>query len=165
MAKKINPVRETDEEAQKLTGTLLSESRYGALGVKEFETGIPLVSRVAVSWSVETGLFFAGSDLSMHSKCLKVDGSCSIMLGEPGKGDGLAYPRVTLIGRAARMPNDDEKRIRYKSVFLENHPKAKLYIDFADFGFYPVILERAFLNGGFGKAYHLDKKDLSFLTG
>ncbi|MEM9279799.1 MAG: HugZ family protein, partial [Pseudomonadota bacterium] len=61
--------------------------------------------------------------------------------------------------------NDNGKRPEFRSVFLNTHPKAEMYIDFLDFGFYPVLVERALLNGGFGKAYHLTKQDLSFLTG
>ncbi|MGI9350268.1 MAG: HugZ family protein [Rhizobiaceae bacterium] len=165
MNEKINPVRETNEKAMSLVSTLLIEARYGALGVEEPETAVPLVSRVAVAWSQSTGLFFAASDLSVHSKSLKNNSTCSIMLGEVGKGDGLAYPRVTLVGNTARMSNDNKNRARYRLVFLDSHPKAKLYIDFADFGFYPINMVRALLNGGFGQAYHLNEKDLSLLSG
>ena len=165
MSDKKSPVRPVDEEAMRLSSKLFSEARYGSLGVLEPETGVPLVSRVAVAWSNDIGLFFAGSDLSVHSKCLLDNANCSIMLGEPGKGDGLAYPRITVIGQTARMDNTDDRRSTFRETFLQIHPKAELYIDFADFGFYPVELERALLNGGFGKAYHLDKRDLSNLLG
>ncbi|MEM7069095.1 MAG: hypothetical protein AAF478_09445 [Pseudomonadota bacterium] len=161
MADKINPVRETDEEALGLVAKLLGDTRYASLGVSEIGSGIPLVSRVAAAWSVETGIFFCASDLSVHSKCLAKNASCSLMVGEPGKGDGLAYPRVTLIGSAERMENADSSRDQFKEIFLRVHPKANLYVDFLDFGFYPINLERALLNGGFGKAYHLTAADLS----
>ncbi|MEM9277477.1 MAG: HugZ family protein, partial [Pseudomonadota bacterium] len=83
MPEKTNPVRETDEEAINLVTRLLADAKYASLGVKEAGTGIPLVSRVAAAFSDDTGLFFSGSDLSVHSKCLLEDGACSIMLGEP----------------------------------------------------------------------------------
>ncbi|MEM7215298.1 MAG: HugZ family protein [Pseudomonadota bacterium] len=165
MAEKINPVRRVDEEAISLARKLLAEARYAALAVKEPESDVPLVSRVAAAWSSDTGLFFSGSDLSIHSKCLVEDSTCSIMLGEPGKGDGLAHPRMTLIGSAARMGNEDHNRDLFRTVFVDIHPKAKMYIDFADFGFYPVLASRALLNGGFGKAYHFDLEDMSSLIG
>lgn len=163
MADKINPVRDTDQTAIGLAKDLVERNRYAALGVKEAETGIPLVSRIAVCWTPDTGLFFSASDLSVHSASLRVDSACSLLLGEPGKGDGLAHPRITLIGSAARLPNDTENREALRRAFLATHPKAELYIDFADFGFYPIVVERALLNGGFGKAYHLEKSDLAFL--
>jgi putative heme iron utilization protein len=165
MNEKIDPVRKTDDEAFELTRTLLENTKYASLGVNDTSSGFPLVSRVAASFSKSTGLFFAGSDLSLHSKCLLEDNKCSLMLGEPGKGDGLAYARITFVGRAARMRNDHERRAEYREVFIKTHPKAELYIDFLDFGFYPIELELAYLNGGFGKAYHLDKDDMSILVG
>lgn len=165
MSEKIDPIRETDEQSIELARSLIAETRYAALGVSEIETGTPLVSRIAVAWSKETGLYFCASDLSVHSKCLLEAPDCSMMLGEPGKGDGLAYPRITLIGRAARLPNSTELRPMLRERFLQVHPKAELYIDFGDFGFYPFDVERAQLNGGFGKAYHLTRYDLGFIGG
>lgn len=165
MTDKINPVHETNEEALALTQKLLSEAKYASLAVNDSETAYPLVSRVAACYSKTTGLFFAGSDLSLHSKCLVKDPKCSLMLGEPGKGDGLAYARMTFVGETARMSNDHARRSAYRDIFLKTHPKAELYIDFGDFGFYPIELKRGLLNGGFGKAYHLDENDLANLYG
>jgi len=162
MVKKVNPIRETNDEAITLARKLIVETRYVAIGVKEIETDIPLVSRIAVAYSKESGLFFCASDLSVHSKCLLKVSACSLLLGEPGKGDGLAYPRITIIGEAKRLPNNTDKRPLLRETFLSIHPKAELYIDFADFGFYPIVIERAQLNGGFGKAFHLGKSDLDF---
>ena len=164
MTEKNNPIREVDDEAHALIRDLLDQTKYAALGVKEVGSDFPLVSRVAACWGQETGLFFSASDLSVHSKCLSEDARCSIMIGEPGKGDGLAYPRVTFIGSAKRMENEAENRSVFREVFLQTHPKAALYVDFLDFGFFPIAVDRALLNGGFGKAYHLDKDDLSYLT-
>ena len=163
MEKRRNPINPIDDEARELMQSLLLENRYGAIGVKEPETVVPLVSRIAVCFTRETGLFFCASDLSSHSKCLLKDPVCSLLLGEPGKGDGLAYPRVTVIGTAARLPNDHEKRAELRESFLKVHPKAALYVDFADFGFYPMVIERAQLNGGFGKAFNFETPDLEFL--
>lgn len=165
MSEKIDPVRKTDDEAIALATKLVESNRYAALGVLEPETGVPLVSRVAVAWSPDTGLFFAASDLSLHSKALLEDGTCSLLLGEPGKGDGLAHPRITLVATTQRLPNSVENRAQLREAFLKAHPKAELYIDFADFGFYPLAVARAYLNGGFGKAYHLNEDDLAFIGG
>jgi len=162
MNEKIYPIRETNDEAIALASKLITETRYAAIGVKEINTDIPLVSRIAVAYSHGTGLFFCASDLSVHSKCLKEDAACSLLLGEPGKGDGLAYPRITVIGKAHRLPNDTDQRPLLRETFLKIHSKAELYIDFADFGFYPVEIERAQLNGGFGKAFHLTQQELDF---
>jgi len=163
MSKKIDPVRETDVEALEIAQKLVSETRYASFAVNEPETGFPLVSRIAACWDREIGIFFAASDLSVHSKALLQDPKCSIMLGEVGKGDGLAYARMTLVAETVRMENSHDDRAIFRESFLQTHPKAELYIDFADFGFYPLKVERILLNGGFGKAYHLKENDLSFL--
>ncbi len=163
MSDKPNPINETDDEARALARSLVDTTRYAALAVNEGDTGFPLVSRVAVSYGSDTGLFFCASDLSTHSQCLATDPRCSLLLGEPGKGDGLAHPRVTLVGSVDRIENSDPQRQSMRDIFLERHPKANLYVDFADFAFYRLLVDRALLNGGFGKAFHLDATDLEFL--
>lgn len=158
--KKINPIRETDEEACALGRKLLGEARHGALGVIEPRTGIPLVSRIAIAADPEGRPIFLASELSFHSKALAEDGRGSILAGEPGKGDPLAHPRITLIGTIERIDRKSPERDRLRGVWLERHPKAELYIDFDDFHFFRMVVERAHLNGGFGKAYVLSPQDL-----
>src|SRR5215210_640469 len=41
---------------------------------------------------------------------------------------------------------------RARERFLARHPKAKLYADFPDFGFFTLSPEAGHLNGGFAKA-------------
>jgi len=159
---KANTIRETDEEARLLARTLVEDARYAALAVNETGSGFPLVSRIAIACAAESGLFFVASDLSHHSKCLTDDARCSLLVGEVGRGDGLAHPRITMIGKAVRIKNSDPVRGGMREIFLTRHPKAKLYVDFADFNFYRLDCRRALLNGGFGRAYHLDRDDLEF---
>ena len=47
-----------------------------------------------------------------------------------------------------------------RARFLERHPKAKTYIDFPDFNLFRLSPVSANLNGGFGKAYAIEGKDL-----
>jgi heme iron utilization protein len=47
-----------------------------------------------------------------------------------------------------------------RALWLAQHPKAQLYVDFADFAFVRLAPRGAALNGGFGKAYALDAADL-----
>ncbi|CAN0604984.1 unnamed protein product, partial [Ectocarpus sp. 12 AP-2014] len=94
-----------------------------------------------------------------HTKALRADERCSLLLGEPGrKGDPLTYPRITLQTKAVFI----EKTDALVSHYLEQQPKAKLYIGFADFCFAQLIPTEAFLNGGFGKAYRLAPDDLGY---
>ena len=83
------------------------------------------------------------------------------MFGEPGgKGDPLTHPRVTVIGRIGKLGHDDRHHAARRAFWLRKHPKAKLYVDFGDFHFWRMEVERAKLNGGFGKAYELTADDL-----
>jgi hypothetical protein len=82
------------------------------------------------------------------------------LFGEPGKGDPLAHPRITLRTRAVRVPRDDEGHAALRARFISRHPKAALYADFPDFTFFRMVPESASLNGGFGKAYVLEASDL-----
>jgi putative heme iron utilization protein len=87
------------------------------------------------------------SRLAAHTLNLERDRRCSLLLSQSGKGDPLAHPRLTLIGRAERT-KDEHVRGR----FLRRHPKSELYAGFADFSFWRLSVERAHLNGGFARA-------------
>lgn len=159
--KKINPIRETDDDARALARKLIGEARFGSLGVVEPDTGMPLVSRIAVATDPGGAVIFLASELSFHSQALARDDRASILLGEPGKGDPLAHPRVTLLGRIERIDRRSSERDALRGPWLARHPKAELYIDFGDFHFFRLNVERANLNGGFGKAYVLKPEDLT----
>jgi len=104
---------------------------------------------------------FLASDLSGHSKALKADDRASILCGEPpAKGDPLAFPRVTLIGRVSRLSREGANHRARRDFWLKKHPKAALYIDFGDFAFYRMKVERVLLNGGFGKAFEMSGTDI-----
>jgi putative heme iron utilization protein len=57
------------------------------------------------------------------------------------------------------VERDSATHARLRFRFLARHPKSQLYIDFPDFRFFRLVPERASLNGGFGRAYHLGKED------
>jgi len=67
---------------------------------------------------------------------------------------------VTLACRADFLPRDGGDHARIRAHYLQTHPKATLYVDFADFSFVVLAVESAALNGGFGKAFRLTASDL-----
>ena len=69
----------------------------------------------------------------------------------------LSKNAVDCSGDVAKVAKDDALRAHY----LATHPKAKLYIDFADFNFVGFEVEAGHLNGGFGKAFRLTPADLA----
>ena len=98
--------------------------------------------------------------LSAHTGAILADPRCSLLVGEPGKGDPLAHPRVTLVCRAQRLERGSDEHARAERRYLNRNPKARLYVGLGDFSIFRLEPERASLNGGFGKAYLLDLADL-----
>lgn len=160
MEKKRDVLRETDAESIRLAKTLLRSCRYGALAVLEAETGAPLASRVGVATDADGTPIILVSMLSAHTPAILADPHCSLLLGETGKGDPLAHPRITLSCRATKVEKDTPDHERVSRRYLNRNPKAKLYVGLGDFSFFRLDIERASLNGGFGKAYALDRGDL-----
>jgi len=159
--KKVDPIRPTDDDARALGRALIDGARFGALGVTDPETGAPMVSRVAVATDPGGAPLTLVSDLSHHTVALKADPVCSLLVGEPGaRGDPLTHPRLTLQCRARFLRHGQEGHRALRDHYLRQHPKAQLYIDFADFSFARLDVEDAHLNGGFGKAYRLTPADL-----
>lgn len=156
-----DPIRPTDDEARALARRLITDAAFASLGVLEPETGMPLVSRIAIAAHADGSPFFLASDLSFHSRALARDSRASILVGEPpAKGDPLAFPRVTVIGHIAKLARKDPAHAERRASWLAKHPKSQLYVDFGDFFFWTLTVERAHLNGGFGKAYVLTPADL-----
>ena len=59
----------------------------------------------------------------------------------------MAQPRVTLIGRAEPV----EDREQYAQAYVRLHPTAASYINFPDFGFFRLRVERVRYIAGFGQ--------------
>lgn len=158
--KKKDVLRETDAEAILLAKTLIRSSRYGALAVLEPESGAPYASRVAVATDYDGAPIILISTLSAHTAGLHADPRCSLLVGETGKGDPLAHPRISIACKAEKIERDDPRHERIKWRFLTRNPKSKLYADFPDFAFFRLEPQGASMNGGFGKAYALTRSDL-----
>lgn len=101
------------------------------------------------------------SNLSFHTKCLQADPRCSLLVGEPGKGDALAHPRISLACNATFVEKGHAADMRAADRFLRKNPKARLYAGFADFNFVKLAIQSASLNGGFGQAFELSGTDLT----
>ncbi len=156
--KKKDVLQPVDDEVRRLAKTLVRTARFAALATLEAD-GAPAVSRIGVATAMDGRTGFLISGLSGHFANLARDPRASVLVGEPGKGDPLAHPRLTLIGKARRL-GDGGERQHLKARYLMRHPKSALYADFADFAFWLFEPERASLNGGFGKAYALTPADL-----
>jgi len=153
-------IRPTDADAIRLAKTLVRSARYGAIAVLDPETGTPLASRVGVATDIDGSPLILVSMLSAHTRAIIADPRCSLLLGEPGKGDPLAHPRITLVCRAVRLERGTAEQARAERRYLNRNPKAQLYVGLGDFSLFRLEIERGSLNGGFGKAYNLTATDL-----
>ncbi|WP_309083298.1 DUF2470 domain-containing protein [Chelativorans sp.] len=154
------PILETDAEAIRLAKTLLRAARFGALATLDPADGAPLATRVAVATAMDGAPLVLVSALSAHTQALEADPRCSLLLGEPGKGDPLAHPRLTIKARAEKLERGTTIWAHAERRYLNRHPKAKLYAGFADFAFFRLVPEGALLIGGFARAYRLKRDDL-----
>lgn len=150
--KKKDVLQPVDDVARRLAKTLLRTARHGALGTLVPGEGSPSVSRVNLATTMAGEPVFFISRLSAHFTNLEADPRCSLLLGEPGKGDPLAHARMTLIGRAERVPVGAEHD-RIRARYLSKHSKSSLYAELPDFAYWRFCTQRISLNGGFGKAY------------
>lgn len=164
MTKLPSPIRPTTEDAKQLAQSLLDSAKYVSLAVLDPETGSPYVSRVLVARMPDGTLILLVSQLAAHTKALMHDPRASILAGEPGKGDPLAHPRITVQCVAEPITKESDAHPTIREVFLNRHPKTKLYIDFDDFLFFRLVPMSANLNGGFGQAFILEGKELTIRT-
>ncbi|MFF8802100.1 MULTISPECIES: HugZ family protein [unclassified Methylobacterium] len=155
------PAAQAPFDAIGLARQLLRGVRSGALATIDAADGTPFASLVTLATDSDGTPLMLLSRLSAHTRNLDKDPRASLLFSVGGKGDPLAHPRLTVTGRAARS---EEPRIRER--FLARHPKAKLYADFPDFGFFALAPTAGHLNGGFAKAATLTPAELLLdLTG
>ena len=158
--------QEAGFDARGLARHLLRTIRAGALATCDgARDGHPLATLVSLATDIDGAPLLLLSQLSAHRTNLERDPRASLLLAARGKGDPLAHPRLSLIGRVQRL-DDADRAARARSRFLARHPKAKLYADFSDFAWFRMEVEAGHLNGGFARAAALTRDDLILdLTG
>src|SRR5499433_3220184 len=139
---------------------LLRVTRAGALATIDRNTGHPFASLVNVATDADGSPLILVSRLSTHTANIEVDGRASLLLAQTGKGDPLAHPRLTVLGRFAQVKRDSADDARVRRRFLARHPKSELYAGFGDFSFWRMEIVSAHLNGGFARAADLKAEDV-----
>ncbi|MBV9075917.1 MAG: pyridoxamine 5'-phosphate oxidase family protein, partial [Methylobacteriaceae bacterium] len=133
-----------------LAKELLRSVRAGALATVAPGSGAPFASLVTVATDPDGSPLIFVSGLSQHSSNLDEDPRASLLLARTGRGDPLAHPRLTLIGRFGQTDEVGPRR-----RFLARHPKAALYAELPDFTLRRMTVDAAHLNGGFARAARL----------
>lgn len=161
MTTRPDPVQPPDAEALALAHGLMAGARHAALAVIDAETGTPGISRIAFGLCPDGGPLTLVSALAPHRAALAAQPMAAVMLGEPGpKGDPLTHPRLMIRVRAEFIDRAAPDHAAIRARWLADHPKAKLYVDFADFSFVRLHPVSALLNGGFARAFRLTPDDL-----
>lgn len=138
-----------------LARALLREALTASLATLDPSGGHPFVSLVTVATDFDGSPLLLASRLALHSRNMAADERVSLLLSRGGRGDPLAHPRLTLSGLAERA-----EAPHLRGRFLARHPKAALYVDFPDFGFWRVRPRAAHLVAGFGRAPELPREAL-----
>lgn len=139
---------------------ILRVTRAGTLGTLDRNTGHPFASLVNVATDVDGSPLILVSGLSTHTANLEIDGRASLLLATSGKGDPLAHPRLTVLGRFLRLDKAGPDHARARRRLLSRHPKSQIYVDFPDFSIWRLDVVSAHLNGGFARAADLGAADL-----
>ena len=135
---------------------LMRTARTAALATLDPASGAPLTTLVGVASDFDGAPLFLMSTLARHTKHLAADPRASVLLTEESeRGDPLNHPRLTLNGRIGRIDAPGAR-----SRYLQRNPKAKLYVDFADFAFFRLAIDNVHFNGGFGRADALAPPDI-----
>jgi heme iron utilization protein len=134
---------------------LLRSARVGTLATSA--DGRPFASLVTPVCAPDLTLLLLLSDLSVHTRHLRADGRCSVLVsGAPVDANPQTTPRVTVTG-FAKPAAESALRARYLAV----HPYAAQYADFADFSVWHIRPLDGLYVGGFARAARLGAADLA----
>jgi len=130
---------------------LILAARAGTLATIALD-GTPYAALVTPAFTPDGFLLLLLSDLSAHTRHLRHNPSCALLLTGAATSDNpQTTPRVTLSCEAVL-----ESDPRGPETFLRMHPYAELYISFADFHLWRLIPKNAHYVGGFAAAAELD---------
>ncbi|WP_037317264.1 HugZ family protein [Ruegeria halocynthiae] len=156
-----DPYRHVDDTARTLAWNLIDRVSHAALATLHPDSGLPTVSRIALATDEDARPISLISALADHTQAVHANPVCALLIGEPQEtGDPLIHPRLTLHVRAGFIARETAEHARLRARYLTLRPKAKLYVDFADFSFVRFEVSDGVLNGGFGKAWRLAETDL-----
>ena len=151
---------ETTGEAVALARRLIRTARHGVIATLDPKSGRPIATRVGLATDAAGTPVILVSALAAHTPALRADPRCSLLIGEPGKGDPLAHPRITLHCDAREIERGNPEEARIAARYLAHNPKAELYAGLGDFRYFRLEPLAASLNAGFGKAYALSADEV-----
>lgn len=149
-----------DFDPARLARSLLRRSRQGALATLMAGTGAPYCSLVNLASAPDGAPILLISRLAVHTRNILADPRVSVMLDERAAGDPLEGARIMLAGVAEQAEGDVAANLRQR--YLNAHPSAEVFVNFADFSFFRIAPTGAHLVAGFGRIN--DLAPTQFLT-
>lgn len=155
------PTRKADPNAlptlAEQARTLVHRARVGTLSTNSTRhRGFPFGSVTPYGCDSAGQPTLLISRLAVHAQNLDRNGRASLLISRiVAAEDALRSPRLTLLGHVARVIDDGSVRGDY----LERHPDARAWMDFADFGFYRMEVVDAYYVAGFGEMGWLSADD------
>jgi putative heme iron utilization protein len=141
---------------------LIRGQRVAALGT--LAAGAPYVSMVAYTAEADFGgMLFHLSNLSAHTRHLKADPRCSLLITEaetPTIEDVQTLARITLVGTVALLPRDAPFYAEAQAAYLQRLPAAEMLFSLPGFEMYRMRVSEARYIGGFARAFDLKPSHL-----
>ncbi|NWJ26699.1 HugZ family protein [Rhizobium sp. RM] len=133
-------------EAVRVARDVLHTSRIAALATLDPVSGYPYTTATNVAIDPDGTPFFFAARLALHARNIEADPRISLTLAPFNKGDALTLPRLTLVGKAELIGEDDVPDA--KARYIARYPKAKLYLSLPDTQLYRLRIEGVQINGG-----------------
>jgi putative heme iron utilization protein len=147
--------KSTLESAAQAVRELVAMAKKGTLASLMPNTGAPYASLVNVAQEDGEPVLLL-SRLAWHTQNILADSRSCLLIAAPHQGtDPLTLPRVSLLGRL-QCTNKESTRNAYLNV----HPTARSYAQFADFSFYRLNVETAHYVAGFGQIITIERPQL-----
>jgi heme iron utilization protein len=133
--------------------SLIAAASRGVLSTLDRRDGSPYGSLAEHVAGADGDVIFLLSGLADHTANFKEDRRASFFVSpQMAHGRPLALERATLVGQIRRV--EDAQACR--QLYLGTHPHAARYVDFSDFAFWRLCVERVRYIGGFGRMSWVD---------
>lgn len=142
----IEPSAGAPFEAVRVARDVLHTSRTAGLATLDPQSGYPYTTATNIAVEPDGTPFFFAARLALHARNIEADPRISLVVAPFNTGDALTLPRLTLVGKAVLI---GEEEVPFaKARYIARYPKAKLYLALPDTQLYRLKIEGVQINGG-----------------
>lgn len=143
----------TDNTLNQARALLRSQEKALLSTHSRSKPGYPFGSVTTFMADDEGHPLFYISDLAQHTRNIKDNPKMSLLVSQENEDDINAGARLTLLGHAEPVSEDEAEDI--SASFLQRFPESKKYQKTHDFAFYRLRVEHVRYIGGFGQIFWL----------